>query len=399
MKTISLIGTTHFLLSSPNSYVFETFTFALRSNYIPRGDYLTVKKLYGIQVLSYSAIMLSITFVPQIAKNLGANWLEIALVVGAYNISYFSSSLIFGRLADLHGRRRFIVVGLGLATIAFFLQFFYFNYTSLLIFRIIAGFTVGIYPAAVISIAHDFGMKMGKLSSWGAMGWTLGSYVAGAVGMLFALRYTFLLSSFLFLGAFIISLTVPDSGVRVKSVPLFPVNVFKRNWVLYTSYFLRHVSGTMIWTFWVLFVRSIGGNAFWQAATMGINSMVQFFVMYFYTDLGTPKKLIIAGLGLSSMTFLSYAFINNVYLLIPSQVTLALSWSFLYVGALKHLTETNPEKSTATGFLNSTISIAAASGPFLGGAVMYLTNSYVYLMISAFIISMLGVVLFALRGK
>ena len=355
-----------------------------------------VKKLYGIQILTYSAIMIAITYIPRIAKSLGANWLEISLVVGAYNLSYFLSSLIFGRMADIHGRRKFIVLGLFLSTIAFLLQFLYINYISLLLFRIASGFAVGIFPAAVVSIAHDSGIKMGKLSSWGAMGWAIGSYLAGIVGMIFSLRITFLISSVFFLGAFLLSIPIKDSDVRIREIPLFPVTVLKKNWILYFSYMLRHISGTMIWTVWVLFVKSIGGNSFWQAATMGINSTVQFFVMYFYTDFGKSKNLILYGLIFSSITFLSYAFINNVYLLIPSQVTLALSWSFLYVGALKYLTSNNKEKATATGLLNSTISISAALGPFIGGAVMYITHSYVDLMLLSFLISLIGVGLFAI---
>ncbi len=358
-----------------------------------------MKKLYGIQVLSYSAIMLSITFVPTIAKSLGANWMEISVVVGSYNLAYFLSSFIFGRLADVHGRRRFIVGGLLLATLAFFLQYFYTSYLSLLVFRILAGFTVGIFPAAVISTAHDFGMKMGKLSSWGALGWAIGSYSAGIIAMITNLRLTFLISSLFFLIAFIISLPVKDSGVRVKNIPVFPVNVLRKNYPLYLSYFLRHASATMIWTFWVLYIERIGGNYFWQAATMGINSTTQFFVMYFYTDLGKSKNLVLYGLVFSSITFLSYAFINNVWLIIPVQVLLAVSWSFLYVGSLKFLTERNPEKATATGLLNSTISISSAVGPFLGGAVMLLFNSYSALMITAFLISSLGILLFWIKCK
>ena len=353
-----------------------------------------VKKLYGIQVLSYSAIMLSITYVPAIAKNLGANWMDISIVVGAYNIAYFLSSLIFGRMADVHGRRKFIIIGLLLATIAFFVQYLYTSYLSLLIFRSIAGFTVGIFPAAVISTAHDFGLKMGKLSSWGAMGWAIGSYVAGIAGMLMALRFTFLFSSIFFAFAFIISFEVKDSGVRLKNVPLFPAEVFTRNYPLYISFFLRHTAATMIWTFWVLYIKAIGGNYFWQAATMGINSTTQFFVMYFYTDPSKSKTLILYGLIFSAFTFLSYAFINNVWFIVPAQILLALSWSFLYVGSLKFLTEQNPEKATATGLLNSIIGISAATGPFLGGVVMLAFNSYTSLMLTSFAISAAGIALF-----
>ncbi len=354
-------------------------------------------KIYSIQVLSYTAIMMSITYIPRIAKDLGASWIEIALIVGAYNISYFISSMIFGRMADVHGRKLFILVGLAVSTISFFSQFFYRDYYTLLLFRVIAGLSVGIFPAAVISIAHDFGMKMGKLSSWGAIGWAIGSYIAGIIAMIMSLRYTLLASSFFFGVAFIVSIKIKDSDVRINHVPFFPIRIFKKNGVLYISYFLRHSSATMIWTFWVLFVSKIGGNYFWQAATMGINSTTQFFVMYFYTDMGKPKVLVLLGLIFSSITFLSYAFVYNIWLLIPVQILLAFSWSFLYVGTLKYLTEHNKEKATATGLLNSVIGISAAIGPFMGGAIMYVTNSYFDLMISAFLISFVGVLLFLFK--
>lgn len=350
--------------------------------------------LYTIQVLSYTAIMLSITFIPTIAKSLGATWMEISFIVGGYNISYFVSSLIFGRLADIHGRKRFIVLGLLLSTLFFFLQGFYTDYISLLIFRVLAGFTVGIFPAAVVSIAHDFNLKMGKLSSWGALGWAIGSYTAGILASILDLRYTLTLSSLFFLIAFVVSLPLRDSGVKIRYVPLFPVDVFRRNSPLYIAYFLRHTAATMIWTFWVLYIESIGGDFFWQAATMGINSTTQFFVMFLYTDLGEPRKLITYGLVFSSLTFLSYAFIHSVYLIVPVQILLALSWSFLYVGALKYLTENNREKATSTGLLNSTISISAAVGPFLGGLVMHFFQSYFILMITSFMISSFGILIF-----
>ena len=155
----------------------------------------------------------------------------------------------------------------------------------------------------------------------------------------------------------------------------------------------------MIWTFWVLYIRSIGGDDFWQAATMGINSTTQFFIMLFYTDLGKAERLIFLGLIFSSLTFLSYAFIDNVWYIIPVQVLLALSWSFLYVGSLKFLTDKNVEKATATGLLNSTIAISAAIGPFIGGIVMQTFNSYQSLMLASFLISSAGIPLFFIKCR
>ncbi len=356
-------------------------------------------KIYGIQTLTYSAIMLSITYIPRIAEDFHANWFEISLVVGSYNLAYFFSSMIFGRLADIHGRKRFITTGFIFATFTFFIQYLSNDYLSLLLFRTLAGFTVGIFPAAIISLAHDLKFKMGKLSAWGALGWAIGSYLAGLIAVLWNLKTTFIASSIFFLLAFFVSLRLRDSEIKIKSIPLFPANVLKRNYPVYVSYFLRHVSATMIWTFWVLYIRSIGGNDFWQAATMGINSTTQFFIMLFYTDLGKAERLIFFGLIFSSLTFLSYTFINNVWYIIPVQILLATSWSFLYVGSLKFLTEKNLEKATATGLLNSTIALSAAIGPFVGGAVMQAFNSYQALMLSSFLISFAGIPLFFIKCR
>jgi len=216
---------------------------------------------------------------------------------------------------------------------------------------------------------------------------------------------TYVFSSIVFFIAFVVSLTLPESHVRLQSIPLFPIKIIKRNWALYASYILRHSAATMIWAYWPIFVKSIGGNSFWQAATMGINSTVQFFLMYFYMDIRRYTPLVIIGLGLSSLTFLGYAFTTNIWMLIPMQALLAASWSFLYVGSLRYLTDRNPEKATATGLLNSSIGISAFLGPIIGGAYLYEIKAssgiflsyfglYRSLMILSFILSFVGFILF-----
>ncbi len=357
------------------------------------------KRIYAIQIATYTAIMLSITYTPSLAAEVGASAMEIALIFSLYNLAYFLSSMIFGRLADLHGRRVFILIGFGVASLAFLMQYFYWNYYSLLLLRIIAGFAAGIFPAAVISLAHDTKMKMGKLSAFGAAGWAIGSYVAGIISLFFGLKATYVFSSIIFLIALAIAFKLRESGVRVENVPRIPTNVIKRNWNLYLGYIFRHSAATMIWAYWPLFVKSIGGNSFWQAATMGINSTAQFFIMFYYADTTRSSNLILWGLILSSLTFLSYSIISNVWEMIPVQVMLAASWSFLYVGSLNYLTSKNREKATATGLLNSSIGISAFIGPLLGGAFMSFVHEYRYLMIFSFIIAFMGVIVFKFGEK
>ncbi len=357
------------------------------------------RRIYLVQIVSYTAIMLSITYTPSLAAATGASRFEISLIFSLYNFAYFLSSMIFGRLTDIHGRRIFILTGFFVSSIAFLLQYFYRDYFSLLFLRIIAGFSAGIFPAAVISLAHDINMKMGKLSSFGALGWALGGYLAGVISLFFSLKSTYIFSSAVFLIGFFMALRIHDVGVKIERIPLFPKDVIRRNWSLYLSYIFRHSAATMIWAYWPLFIASIGGNTFWQAATMGVNSTVQFFLMYFYTDVRRDTSLIFWGLVLSSLTFLSYSFTYNVWLIIPVQAVLATSWSFLYVGSLKYLTDRNPEKATATGLLNSSIGISAFLGPLLGGVFMEFFPNFRYLMLFSFSVAFLGVLLFLFTHK
>ncbi len=354
------------------------------------------KRIYAIQIATYTAIMLSITYTPKLAAQTGANQMEIALVFSLYNLAYFLSSMIFGRLADLRGRRIFILSGLLIASLAFALQYFYWDYYSLLLLRIMAGFSAGIFPAATISLGHDIKMRMGRISAFGAAGWAIGSYLAGVISLFFGLRATYLFSSLVLILAFFVTLKIQDTEVRIGNIPRIPVNVIKRNWHLYLSYIFRHSAATMIWAYWPLFVESIGGNSFWQAATMGINSTAQFFIMYFYADTRKSTRLILWGLFLSSLTFFSYSLISSVWEMLPIQVMLATSWAFLYVGSLNYLTSRNPEKATATGLLNSAIGISAFMGPLIGGAFMTFMPNFRYLMLFSFLVAFMGMLIFKL---
>lgn len=355
------------------------------------------KRIFAIQVATYTALMLSITYTPSLAASAGGSAFEIALVYSLYNLAYFLSSMIFGRLADLHGRKIFISVGFFIASLAFISQYFYWNYYSLLLLRVMAGFSAGIFPAATISLAHD--MKMGKLSAFGAAGWAMGSYLAGIISLFLGLKATYVFSSIVFIVTYFITLGLKDSGVRVEHVPRIPVEVIRRNWHLYLSYIFRHSAATMIWAFWPLFVASIGGNSFWQAITMGVNSTAQFFIMYFYADTKKSTHLILWGLILSSLTFFFYAIITNIWEMLPVQVLLATSWAFLYVGSLNYLTSRNSEKATATGLLNSSIGISAFLGPLLGGAFMSFVTNYRYLMLFSSVVAFIGVMIFKIGER
>ena len=124
--------------------------------------------------LTHASLMMSALFIPNYAKAIGATLVEIGLVGAAYGFSLFVSSYVFSRASDIRGRIKFIISGLFLSAISFFLQITATTPILLILVRSMTGLSLGIFSAPLIAFAHDRGAKMGDLSSYGSMGWAMG---------------------------------------------------------------------------------------------------------------------------------------------------------------------------------------------------------------------------------
>jgi len=100
-----------------------------------------------------------------------------------------------------------------------------------------------------------------------------------------------------------------------------------------------------------------------------INAASQFFLMYIFTDRYPSRHLITLGLFLSTITFYLFFAATVWWQFLPMQIILAASWSCLYVGSLKYVTEQNVERATATGMLNSILSMCVIFGAIMGGTI------------------------------
>jgi len=175
------------------------------------------------------------TYVPILAReNLGISELFITFLVAGYAGASFIASYFFGRAGDIYGRRIIIKSGLLLAIISFSLLLVSSSFEILFIVRMTNGFCVGMYPGALAAYAYESKMKMGRFASWGAIGWGVGTLVAGyAAG--FNIYYAFVISTLFLAIAFISALTLPKLPRIVIKVPLFPVETFKRNMHIYIA--------------------------------------------------------------------------------------------------------------------------------------------------------------------
>jgi MFS family permease len=320
---------------------------------------------YLIQFGYNFAVVGPVMFVPLLADSFGATPATIGLAVATYQTALFLSSWLFGRLADLKGHKLFIVLGLLVAAPAFYVHRFISDVPGLFLIRALAGITVGIFPAAVVAYASRRTSNLGRFASFGSLGWGIGSIVVGAIAVY---SHSFLLAGIVFLACAIVALfALQETKERVNQT-LFDLQVLKRNWRVYVSFFLRHAGAMGIWAIFPVYLERLGANKLWIGIIYAINAVGQFVFMPLL-DRYPARTLIRMGFYGSVLTFLSFALCVNFWQLLPFQVLLALSWSCLYVGSLKYLIEHNPERSTAVGGLNSVLSLSGIVGAALGGAL------------------------------
>ena len=343
-------------------------------------------RVAAIQVLTNAAVFGAGLFVPLLAKEqMMADDFQIGLIVALFGISLFVSSYLFGRAADIHGRKRYLKIGLFVSGIACIIQIFTPDLITLALARIILGLCGGIFPSALAAYAYERGVRMGRFTSHSALGFGLGSIIAslivfnwGVTGHALGREIynpVFVGCAVMFFACFAILLTLPFPQEKRFKVPFFPRKIIKDNLPIYISYFIRHTGACAVWAFFSLFIYYIqpAGTPvymrfFWVGVINGVNGIGQFVFMQ-YIDKYRSETLIIAGFILSAITFALFIFVTNVWELLLTQILLAAAWSCLYVGSIILVMEKNPEHATSAGLLGSSLNAAQVVGPLLGGFI------------------------------
>lgn len=354
-------------------------------------------KSYFAQFLSSAGLFSCGIFIPIVlGKQMGADPILIGVVVTGYATALFISSILIGRAADIGGRRKYLRIGFVIATAGIFLQILATDAMLLLAVRIMLGSAAGMISSVLVAyFMYETRGKVGRFSSFGALGWGFGSVAAGIIGNA---AMIFLFSGGLLLIATTAIMTLPKTNEVKYAVPLFPRRVFRDNAAVYTSVLVRHIGANFIWVTYPLFLMDeLGADAFWVGIIYGVNAITQFLVMS-HIDEFKSITLVKIGLGLSAVTFLLFSQTHNFMEIIPLQVVLAVSWGTLYVGGLKYVTERSPEKATSMGWFQGVISIAGIIGPVLGGTLDVLI-SYRGTMLVAMLLSIAGFAIFILSRK
>lgn len=327
-----------------------------------------MKKVLAIQLLFNAAWFSTNLVIPRYVHNIGGSDLDVGLVIAAYSFASLLSSYVFGIAADRYGRKIILRIGLVMAVISAILQLFAKDPYSLLLARAAIGFSVGMLPPALVAYAYEIQhkKKVGGFLGYGSLGWGIGSIVAGFAATCISLTYPFIITAAMLAVCAILVFRLDFSHDHRVKVPFFPKALIKRNHRLYLSFFIRHSGANAVWVIFPLFLEDMGATFVMIGFVYLVNSIVQFFLMRRLDNID-PNKLIIAGLGFSVVTFISFALASEYWHILAMQVILALSWSFLYVGSVRKLLSENVERATANGMLAFTLGGSAIAGSLAGG--------------------------------
>jgi len=297
--------------------------------------------------------------------------------------------MVFGRQADVKGRRRYMILGLFLASALAPLQAFATSPELLALSRFALGFAAGMFPPALFAYAHDEGKLMGKFAAIGSLGFGIGNLLVSFAaiaswlyGTLMLAQRVYFSGAVILAAAFGLALMLKPVPRTTVAVPLFPWGVIKRNRDVYLSFLLRHTGANAVWIIFPLYILALsprapdgGPDYTWLGIIYAANTLSQAVIMQFI-DPFDGRRLVVAGEVLTFFTFVGFFFSQNHIHLLLFSFPLAASWSCLYVGSLKTIMERSPEKATASGLLTSTTSLAAIFGPLIGGFVAQSLGGY-----------------------
>jgi MFS family permease len=388
-------------------------------------------KLALVSMLANYSMETSLIFMPLHAAGIGASDLVVGLVGTAYGLSYFLSSLFFGKLSDLRGRTPLVRAGLLLLAASYLSQVFAPSPAWLILTRLAVGFSMGVTSGPLMAYVYERDGAVGRFASVGSLGWLLGALTAVLVPRPEAL---FVASACASGAALFVALlldegpgsparaagevealgppdhrpgsparaagevealglpgarTAPATGAVAGAHDVSTGRVLRANLPVYLAFLLRHAGATAIWSIFPLYLAQLGASRQWIAAMDCINVGGQAIAMRF-VDRFDPARMLLLGLHLSTAIFGVYAVATHYLQLVPVQIVLSVAWSCLLVGAMSLLMRRSRDRGTASGLLYSTNSLATAAGPLLGGAVSQATGSYAAVMVAASALSAAG---------
>src|SRR3954453_5562214 len=148
-----------------------------------RGRRIITASVMLAMFLTAMEISIVATATPSIVSKLGG-FADLTWVFSAFLLAQAATIPIYGRLADLYGRRRVFAAGTGLFLIGSLLCGLAGSMTQLILFRVVQGMGAGaIQPVATTIIGDIYTLEeRAKLRGWFSTIWALASLVGPLLG-------------------------------------------------------------------------------------------------------------------------------------------------------------------------------------------------------------------------
>ena len=210
---------------------------------------LIVFALWLLVFSSASQIMVISPILPQIGEQLGIADAVLGTLVSVYALMVGVFAVIAGPISDKVGRRRILLVGTGVMTVALVCHYFVVDYVSFLAVRIFAGMAGGVLSGAAVSYVGDYfpyhrrGWATGWIMSGSAFGQIFGIPLGIVLAERLGFRAPFGVFAITMAGAFVLILAkVPQPNVERSTARLTIGKAFRRYLEMLSRPEIRHAA-------------------------------------------------------------------------------------------------------------------------------------------------------------
>ncbi|MDQ0255794.1 MFS family permease [Evansella vedderi] len=343
--------------------------------------------LYAIIIVVFLDTFIQLPIISPYAQQLGASAFLTGMIVAVYSLTNMIGNAFCGHLIDRYGRKKLLLVGMGLVTIILLLYPAVSSGWGLFLIRFIHGLAGGALIPAAFAYLGDLSPEKGRGKRMAFSGASIGiaAIIGPAIGGIISARYTidivFYLVAFLFFAAFIgvmlgLKETVPLKEQKEK-VDIRDLFLLLRNPTMFQA-----INGA----FALMFSMGILAHAlplkvqslYLSSAITGmlLSSFGIVALIIFLTPINNifdkfiPQRFILGGLSLISFALLCLTVVNSLPLMVAVMIVYGIGFSFVFPSMNRIVVDISSEadRGKAFGIFYASFSLGVVFGSLLSGA-------------------------------
>ncbi|AFM39884.1 arabinose efflux permease family protein [Desulfosporosinus acidiphilus SJ4] len=336
---------------------------------------------------------LVIPFLPIYIQQLGVHniarveqWSGVAF--GATALSAAIVSPLWGKLADIHGRKLMLLrASLGMAIIMILIGFVH-NVYELVGLRLLMGAISGYVPAAITLVSSQTprehaGWALGTLTSGSVGGSLIGPLVGGTLSEIIGLRHVFYITGGFLLLAFLIAWVfvredfIPNNSARLSGREVWKIiDKPKILIAMFITSFMLQLASMSIEPIVTIYVKLLMNNASHIAIISGAvvsavglaNVLIAPFLGKLSDRIG-PYSVLFVCLLAAAIILIPQAYVRNAWQLIILRFMMGIATAG-FLPAINSLLKSNiPETISGRifGYNNAAQNLGNVAGPVIGG--------------------------------